>query len=165
MNEERAEYLVERYGDALLRVGYTWLGNLADAQDVCKITLLKALEDGRTFPDPGQERAWLLRVAVNVCKNLKKSAWYRHTVGLDEGLELSVQAPEPEEDGVLPLVQRLPLKYRQVVYLRYFEEYTVGEIAQLLGVKAALVSTRLAQAKAKLKLMWEGTQDGRAVQE
>lgn len=165
MNEERAEYLVERYGDALLRVGYTWLGNLADAQDVCQITLMKALEDGRTFPDPGRERAWLLRVAINVCKNLKKSAWYRRTVGLDEGLELSVQIPEPEEDGVLPLVQRLPPRYRQVIYLRYYEEYEVGEIARLLGVKPALVSTRLARARAKLKRMWEGTRDGTAVQE
>ena len=57
MEETRARELVERYGDLLVRLGYTWLGDLDDAQDVCQTVLLKLLEDQRTFPDQGQERA------------------------------------------------------------------------------------------------------------
>lgn len=165
MDEERAEDLVERYGDMLLRIGYTWFSNLDDAQDICQTVLVKLLEAPRAFPDGGQERAWVIRLAINVCKNLKKSAWLRRTVALDEGLHLSVPAPGPEEDGVLPLVQRLPLKYRRVIYLRYYEGYGVGEIADLLGQKPALVSTHLARARAKLKLMLEEDHDGKTVPE
>ena len=165
MDEQRAEELVERYADLLVRIGYTWFSNLDDAQDVCQTVLIKLLEDGRVFPDRTQERAWVIRVAVNVCKNLRRSAWYRRTVGLDESLLLAVEAPELEEDGILPLVQKLPLKYRRVIFLRYYEEYEVGEIARLLRMKPALVSTHLARAKAKLKLMLEGSgNEGRVSQ-
>lgn len=163
MDTERAEDLAMRYGDTLLRIGYTWFSNVADAQDLCQTVLLKLLEDPRTFPDKGQERAWVIRLAVNVCKNIKRSAWHRRTVALDEGL--AVQAPEPEEDGILPLVQRLPLKYRRVIYLRYYEGYEVREIAQILSIKPALASTHLARARAKLKAMLEESDNGNTIPE
>ena len=66
MEETRARELVERYGDLLVRLGYTWLGDLDDAQDVCQTVLLKLLEDQRTFPDQGQERAWVIRLLEQV---------------------------------------------------------------------------------------------------
>lgn len=163
MDAERAEALAERYGDTLLRLGYTWFSSLADAQDVCQTVLLKLLESPRTFPDRDQERAWVLRVGINVCKNLRRSAWRRRTVALDEGL--AVQAPQPEEDSILPLVQQLPLKYRRVIYLRYYEEYGVGEIARLLGISPALASTHLARARARLKQMLEGSDYERRIPE
>lgn len=154
MDDKHAEELVERYADLLLRIGYTWFSNLYDAQDVCQSVLLKCLECGRVFPDSSQERAWIIRVAVNVCKNMKRSAWRRRTVPLEE-TSLLVEGPSGTIDGVLPLVQRLPLKYRQVIYMRYYEDYPVKEIAEVLSIKPALVSTRLARARAKLKTMLE----------
>ncbi len=150
MDNERAEYLVDRYSDLLLRIGYTWLGDLDDAKDICQMVLIKLLEEGRTFPDPGQERAWVTRLAINQCKNWKKSAWFRRRTGMDMAAELQVEGPEPEDDSLLAQINALPAKYRQVLYLRYYEEYEVGEIAQLLGQSPALVSTHLARAKAKL---------------
>lgn len=156
MDNERAEYLVQRYSDTILRIGYTWLGNLDDAKDICQIALIHLLEDGRLFPDTKQERAWVIRVAINACKNWKRSAWFRHRAGLDAALALSVEAPEPEDDMLLGLIQQLPLKYRQVIYMRYYEEYEVKEIAGLLNQSPALVSTHLARAKAKLKTMLGG---------
>ena len=95
---------------------------------------------------------------------IRKSAWFRRTVGLEEGLALTAQAP-PEEEMVLPLVRRLPLKYRQVLYLRYYEGWQVGEIAALLGIRPALVSTRLTRARAKLRNMLEEEGYGRTVSE
>lgn len=156
MDKERAEYLVVQYSDAILRIGYTWLGDLDDAKDICQITLINLLEDGRLFSDTKQERAWVIRVTVNVCKNWKRSAWFRHRASLDAALSLSVEAPEPEDDTLLGLIQQLPLKYRQVIYMRYYEEYEVKEIANLLNQSPALVSTHLARAKAKLKTMLGG---------
>lgn len=156
MDEERAEYLVSRYADLLLRIGYTWLGDLDDAQDICQTVLIRLLEDPHSFPDSGQERAWVVRLAVNACKNWKKTAWFRHRAPLDEGLCLSVQMPEAGEGGLLEQVQRLPLMYRQVIFLRYYEGYEVKEIAALLGRSPALVSTHLKRGKEKLKAMLGG---------
>ncbi|OUQ22358.1 RNA polymerase subunit sigma-70 [Flavonifractor sp. An135] len=157
MDEKRAEALVKRHADTILRIGYTWLGDLDDAKDVCQEVLIRLLEDGRTFPDPGQERAWVVRVTINACKNWKKSAWFRRRAPLEEGLHLSVENPEPEDGSLLAEVNRLPGKYREVLYLRYYEEYQVGEIAEILGQSPALVSTHLARAKAKLRKRLEGT--------
>lgn len=77
MDEAQAEYLVTRYADLLIRIGRTWLEDLDDAKDICQIVLIKLLEHPRAFPDKGQERAWVIRIAVNECKNWKKSAWFR----------------------------------------------------------------------------------------
>lgn len=156
MDSERTEYLVERYADLLVRIGRTWLGDWDDAQDVCQTVLIKLLEDPREFLDQGQERAWVVRLAVNQCKNWKKSAWVRRRAPLEEGLSLSVEAPEPEDGSLLERVQALPSKYREVIFLRYYEEYQVGEIARLLGIPAPLVSTRLKRAKDKLRNMLGG---------
>ena len=86
MDGTRAEELVERYADAILRIGYTWLGDMDDAKDICQTVLIKLVEEGRRFPDLGQERAWVVRLSVNACKNWKKSAWFRRRAPLEEGL-------------------------------------------------------------------------------
>lgn len=156
MDSERAEYLVERYADLLIRVGRTWLGDWDDAQDVCQTVLIKLLEEPREFPDESQERAWVVRLAVNQCKNWKKTAWVRRRTPLEEGLALAVEDPEPEDGSLLERVRALPPKYREVIFLRYYEEYPVREIARLLGIPAPLVSTRLKRAKDKLRTMLGG---------
>lgn len=157
MDDRRAEYLVNRYSDTILRLGYSWLGDMDDAMDICQEVLLKLLTDERTFPDQGQERAWVVRLAINQCKNWKKSAWFRHRAPLEEGLHLSVAAPEPADGSLLEQIRQLPAKYRRVLYLRYYEGYGVQEIAQLLGCSAGLVSTHLARARIKLREQLEGT--------
>lgn len=159
MTEKRAEYLVDRYADLLLRIGRTWLGDLDDAKDICQTVLIKLLENPREFPDEEQERAWVVRIAVNECKNWRKAAWFRHRAPLDEGLRLT--AEEPEEGGLLELVQTLPAMYREVIFLRYYEGYEVREIAALLGKSPALVSTHLKRGKEKLKNMLGGTEYAR----
>lgn len=164
-DNDRAEYLVRRYSDAILRIGYTWLGDLDDAKDICQTVLIKLLEDGRLFSDPEQERAWVIRVAVNACKNWRKSAWFRRSVRLDAALPLAAEASEPEDGTLLRAIDRLPSKYRQVIYLRYYEGYEVKEIAGLLKQSPALVSTHLARAKAKLKTMLGGYDSESAVSE
>lgn len=137
-------------------MGYTWTGNAQDAQDVCQTVLLKLLTSPRRFDTPQQERAWVLRVAINCCKDLKKSAWSRRRVSLEEAADRAVHLPETEDSPVLRAVQALPEKYRQAVYLRYYEEYEVEEIAALMGCKASHVSTWLYRGKQKLREMLGG---------
>lgn len=153
--EARAEQLVRDYADLVTRIGYTWFGNPYDAQDICQTVLLRLMTRPGLPEAPENARRWVVRVAVNECKNLKRSAWFRRTVALDDGLGLSVELPE---DGgeVLAAVQKLPLKYREPVYLHYYEGYSVAEIADLLGQRPNLVSTHLARARAKLKPLLGG---------
>ena len=157
MTDEWAEYLVNGYADLILRIGKTWLGDMDDAKDICQTVLIKLLENPREFPDRAQERAWVVRVAVNECKNWRKTAWFRHRAPLDDGLQLAALDPEPEDGGMLALVQKLPAMYREVIFLRYYEEYEVKEIAALLGKSPALVSTHLKRGKEKLRNMLGGT--------
>ena len=164
-SRQEAEELVSRWADTVLRVGYTWTGSLQDAQDVCQTVLLKLLTSPRRFDGEEQERAWVLRVAVNCCKDLRKSAWARRRVPLESAGEAAVELPEAEDGPVLRAVQALPEKYRQAVYLRYYEEYGVEEIAELMGCKASQVSTYLYRGKRKLKMMLGGIYGQQCVQE
>ena len=74
---ERAEYLAETYADAILRLSYTYLKNTHDAQDVCQTVFVKLLTEPRDFESPAHERAYVLRMAANACKDLLKSPWRR----------------------------------------------------------------------------------------
>ena len=161
MTDERAEYLVERYADLILRTGKTWLGDMDDAKDICQTVLIKMLENPRAFPEEGQERAWVVRIAVNECKNWRKTAWFRRRVPLDESLRLAAEDPEPEDGSLLAQVQALPAMYREVIFLRYYEGYEVKEIAALLGRSPALVSTHLKRGKEKLRNMLGGMEYAR----
>ncbi len=152
MKDQRAEYLVRQYSDTIIRIGYTWLGNLDDAKDICQITLLKLLQNDRSFENSTQERAWIIRVAMNTCKDWKKSAWFRHNVYLEELPELHTET-DPGADSLLETVNRLPAKYRQVIYMHYYEGYQVKEIAALLGRSPTLISTHLSRARKQLKNM------------
>lgn len=158
LTNEQAECLVAQYGDLLLRVAWSWTGSAADAQDVCQTVLLRLLTAGKAFDSPEAERAWLIRVAINECKNLHKSAFRRHRADLDEAQTVAVHMPE--DSDVLDAVRRLPPKYAAAIFLRYYEGYGVGEIAQMMGVKPALVSTWLARGREKLKTILGGELDG-----
>ena len=148
---------MERWADTVLRVAYTWTGSPQDAQDVCQTVLLKLLTRPERFPDPNRQRAFVLRVTVNCCKDLTKSAWARRRVSLEAAANAAVTMPEPGESPVLEAVLALPEKYRQAIYLRYYEEYEVDEIASLMGCRAAQVSTYLYRGKAKLRTMLGGS--------
>lgn len=96
---------------------------------------------------PGKERPWLMQVTANECRNLLRSSWWKKT----EPLDLSQCAPEREYSDVQQAVMALPPKYRVVIYLRYFEEYTTKEMAQLLSISQTAVTTRLSRARQLLK--------------
>ena len=159
--QREAERLAETYADPILRLSYAYLKNTHDAQDICQTVFVKLLTDQRTFESPEHERAYLLRMAANACKDLLKSPWHQRTCGLEACGE--VPAPEAEDGSVLSAVNELPPGYRSVIYLFYYEGYQAAEIGQILGLPTATVHTRLARGRAKLRELLGGTEYERTV--
>ncbi len=153
--QQQAEYLAATYADAILRLSYTYLKNTHDAQDICQTVFVKLLTEPREFESREHERAYILRMAANACKDLLKSPWRRRTCGLEACAE--VPAPEASDGSLLAAVNALPPHYRAVIYLYYYEGYQAAEIGAILGVPTATVHTRLARGRAKLKELLGGT--------
>ena len=153
---EQAERLARTYADPILRLSYTYLKNTHDAQDICQTVFVKLLTEPRDFESPEHEKAYVLRMAANACKDLLRSPWRKRVCGLDTVLE--VPAPEAEEGSVLAAVNQLPPRYRAVIYLHYYEGYQAAEIGEILGVPLGTVHTRLARGRAKLRTLLGGTE-------
>ena len=158
---ERAEYLAETYADAILRLSYTYLKSTHDAQDICQTVFVKLLTEPREFDTADHERAYILRMAANACKDLLKSPWRKRTCGLEACAQ--VPAPEAADGSLLAAVNSLPPHYRAVIHLYYYEGYQAAEIGKVLGVPTATVHTRLARGRAKLKELLGGTEYERTV--
>ena len=154
LDRREAERLVETYSDLILRLSVCWLKDREDAKDVCQTVFLRLLEKPRSFDSPEHERAWIVRTAVNVCKDQLKSAWRRHRADLDAAEALP--APEEGDEGtLLQAVELLPPKYRTVICLYYYEGYDAREIAELLGERPATIFTRLDRGRKKLRAQLE----------
>ncbi len=158
---QQAERLANAYADAILRLSYTYLKNTQDAQDICQTVFVKLLTEPREFESAEHERAYVLRMAANACKDLLKSPWRKRTCGLEAVLE--VPAPEAGDGSVLSAVNQLPALYRAVIYLFYYEGYQAAEIGKILGVPTATVHTRLARGRAKLRDVLGGADNERSV--
>ena len=144
------EAAVEQYSDTVFRLAYSYLKNRADAEDVMQETLLKLYLARRPFQSPEHQRHWVLRVAVNECKRLLRSPW-RRTGPLEEAGEPAFETPE--QSGLFQQVMALPPKYRAAVYLHYYEDCPVQEIAAAMGANPSTVQTWLMRARGKLKLI------------
>ena len=140
------ERVVNEYATMMLRVAYSQLNNRAEAEDTVQEVLLKYMEKAPIFQSEEHEKAWLLRVTVNHCKNHLASAWFRKRADLDEG----IPALDNAELEVVSAVAALPAKYRAVVHLYYFEGYSTKEIAEILHSRPNTVSSRLSRARALL---------------
>ena len=152
-----AATFVRRYSGMILRLCFTYSLGRADAQDICQNVFLKLLQSDRRFDSEGETRAFIIRITINECKDVLKSGWRRRSVPLDELIEREVPFLPEENTGVLAAVQRLPIKYREAVYLYYYEGYNAEEIAAMVGAKPAAVRQRLARAREKLRKELEGS--------
>ena len=154
--KQQAERLANTYADAILRLSYVYLKNTQDAQDVCQTVFVRLLTEPREFESGEHERAYILRMAANACKDLLKSPWRRRTCDLEACAQ--VPAPETSDGSVLAAVNQLPAHYRSVIYLFYYEGYQASEIGEILGVPTATIHTRLARGRARLRELLGGTE-------
>lgn len=140
--------LVEKYSDIILRLALTYLKNISDAQDVCQNVFIKIFGKSKTFVDSEHEKAWIIRVTINECKDVMRSQWKKRFLPIDE---IVLPIKDNENRKVVSLVLELPVKYRSVIYLYYFENYSTTEIAKLLHRNNSTVRTQLKRARGLLK--------------
>ncbi len=148
---EQITAMLDKYGDMILRLAYTYFKNMADAEDVVQDVFLKIVENMPDFADETHEKAWLVRTTINMCKNKLKLFWNRNVGSIDDIKEMSEFDKYDEGSEVLQAVLTLPEKYRTVVHLYYYEEYTTPEIAKLIHKNEATVRSLLHRAREQLK--------------
>lgn len=149
-SEQETVRAVERYSDTVRRLCAVHLKNDADTEDVFQTVFLKYVLSSVSFENDEHEKAWFIRVTINACKDLLKNFFLRHTVSLDEVTEHPAEPP-PNYGEVWEAVFSLPQKYRDVVYLHYFEDYTAPQISRILGKNVNTVYTLLTRSKQMLR--------------
>lgn len=147
MDNDTVAALFQKYGNDVYRLAFSYLGNTADAEDICQNVFLKLLEKSYTL-FPGKEKAFLLTSAANACKNHLRSFWHKKVEPLAEDLPFT----QDEDRELWHIVRTLPPKYRAVVHLYYYEGYDQQQIAQLLNISRTAVQTRLHRARKILKM-------------
>ena len=155
IREQRLSQWIEDYSDSILRTCFLYLSDRSQAEDATQDTWIKAWKHMDDFERQqiANEKAWLLRIAINTCKDYRRSAWFRHVDrnrALDE-LPQQLVATEPEDRTLTLLVMDLPDRYKQVILLHYFQGLTMQEAADTLGTSQATVHRRLKQAEELLK--------------
>lgn len=145
--------VVDKYSDMVYRVAYHALCDTHYAEDITQEVFLKLCHARPVFESDEHEKAWLLRVTVNMCKNYNKKVYSHPNVELTENIPVN---DEYNDGTVLGAVMALPHKYRTVVYLYYFEGYPIKEIATILDSNINTVSSLLARARKRLETMLEG---------
>lgn len=156
-SEQEVNRAVEQYADTVRRICLVHLKNHADTEDIFQTVFVKYLLHNAPFASPEHERAWIIRVTINVCRDLLRNVFRRRTVPLTEAVEQP--APPEEYRAVLQAVQELPGTYRDVVYLHYYEGYTAPEIAGILGKNVNTVYTQLTRARGLLRQALGGEDD------
>ena len=152
----KAEHILNDYGNSVLRMAYSYLHNTSDAEDVLQDTIIRFIKDRPIFESTAHEKAWVMRVAINISKNKIRYNKIRTTDELSEEL-----VGEEKEDlaFVWEAVKSLPEKYREVTHLYYYEGYSTGQIATLIGKKEQTVRSLLHRARGKLKLILKEVYD------
>lgn len=153
LREAWLERAMEQYEESLLRMCFVYLGDAQLAEDAVQETFLKAYRSLSGFRGEASEKTWLLRIAINTCKDVRRGAWFRHVdrnVALDQLCEPS--APDAAfDDSLTRAVMALKPRYRAAVLLCYYKGLTGQEAAQALGVSRATVMNRLRKAKEQIK--------------
>lgn len=147
--DEEIEEIYNRHVDTIYRVCFSFMKNEADTEDIVQETFLKLITSKKQFQSESHEKAWLIVTACNACKDALKH-WRRKVENIDDYPSLEAAVPF-KEDSMLNAVLSLPVKYKDVVYLYYYEGYHTSEIAKILHCSDSTVRNRLSRARNFLK--------------
>ena len=159
--EERIERMVVLYQLPLLRLCYAYLHDEELAKDAVQETFIKVYKNLDTFREEAKEKTWLTRIAVNTCKDLRRSGWFRHVdraVSLDM-LPEPVSPAEPKDETLTLEIMKLPKKLKEAALLCWFQGMTYEEAADVLGISLQAVGSRLNRARNKLRSLLEGSEE------
>lgn len=145
--------IVETYSDMLMRIALNRMNGIAEAEDVVQSTFERLMKRQPRFETREHEKAWLIRTAIRICIDEARRAGRRTSVPLNEEI---AAAYSEESFELLETVRQLPEHDRDAVYLYYYEEYTIREIAKILGEREGTTRSRLSRARKKLRAIMEG---------
>lgn len=148
--DEYIEKAVKTYSKSMLNAAYALLGSVPDAEDAVQDAFVKYIQKAPDFKSADHEKAWLLRVTINISKNMLKAKG-RKNLPIYEDIPY-----EQNNNEVLQCVMSLEEKYRTIIHLYYYEDYSIKEIASILSLPRATVGTRLSRGRNILKTMLKG---------
>ena len=152
LSEAELGRMIAQYGDGLMRVCLLYLKDYASAEDAVQETFLRAYKSYSSFEGRSSEKTWLTTIAVNVCKNMLHSwLWQKRQEVEDWEEVLKSDNQTPEETAVLKALMQLPEKYKTVLYLYYYEEYSCKEIAEMMQKKESTVRSLLKRGRETLQ--------------
>ena len=158
--EEQLILLIAQYEKDLLRMCYAYLRDLPLAEDAVQETFLRVYKGLDDFRGESSVKTWIMSIAINICKNIRKSAWHRyvdHRISMDQiCLTSPSRQPSAEQMELTGEIMRLPRKQMEVILLYYFQGMETKEIAETLAITTQAVYLRLKKARAKLKHALEG---------
>lgn len=160
---EALQNKIDTYGDLLYRIAFLQLKNNQDAEDVVQETFYQFIKAGKEFESPEHEKAWLIKVVLNGCRKIWRSAWHRHTDIVPHGklpeggiweagsaMERDILKKERNRE-IMEAVMKLPRRYREVIHLFYFQQMSVREIGAVTGRKESTVTSQLTRGREMLK--------------
>ena len=159
--EERIEHMVTLYQLPLLRMCIMYLHDEELAKDAVQETFINAYRNLDKFRAEASEKTWLTRIAINCCKNVYRTGWFKHvdrSVTLDKLSERQAPA-DKEDDEITEEIMNLPIKLREVALLCWLQGMTYDEAADALGISRQAVGSRLNRARRKLRFALEGSDD------
>ena len=160
INSERGEEMevfeieskIQKYSNIIYRLALSMLKNVDDSEDVYQEVIIKYCKHYEELKGEEHEKAWLIRVTINQCNSLLRLSWFKNRSELDE----DIPHIDKVKDDVYYAVASLPLKYRTVIHLFYYEEYKISEIAEILNEKESTIKSKLKRAREILKNKIEG---------
>ena len=141
--------LLDKYGDMVLRIAYTYLKNRADAEDIVQDVFLRIIDKKPSFNDENHEKSWLIRATINMCKNKVNLFWNKNKCSIDDVQEFAVSDKYNTDTSVFQAVMALGEKYRVVVYMYYYEGYSTPEIAKVIEKSETTIRSLLHRARNK----------------
>lgn len=150
--------LVSEYGNSIYRMCFLYLKDLHLAEDAVQETFIKVYTCYPQFRGDSDIKTWIMRIAINVCKNYQRSSWWKMgnaAKSLNEAA-LTVDPVSLEDDGLVLEIMKLPIKYKEVILLFYYQDLPIREIAKVLDIAESTVSVRLKRGRDKLKTKIKG---------
>lgn len=144
----------QAYGRMLFKIAMIHLGNKEDAEEAIQETFIKLLYKSPAFRDQEHKKAWLIRVITNHCKNMQGSLWRRRVIKMEEMDDYF--DPSSVDRALMDHVLKLPFKYKTVIHLFYYEDYSVREISEILQIGESAIKMRLNRGRKLLRMDLEG---------
>ena len=154
--EEWLRSLMATYKNDLMRMSYAFLKDASLAEDAVQETFIKAYQGMASFRGDSSEKTWLMKIAMNTCRNMRRDSWFRFVDRNVTTEELTLQSVSESDRALMDAVLSLSYKHKEVVLLYYYQGMSLDEISGVLGVAASTISTRLKKAREKLRIDLEG---------